>query len=573
MSGSIRKYPAMVAFPKTKYDNMLYFDVASENNQVIDMAASYLELEMALYDGNGAAVTDWSNICLGHDGLQYNASALFRSAKLSESRTGKVMQDLVYVNMLSNNLEYWTKGANRVISDSLFSGQSSVGQNNSLLSVFNNDYSDPSPVIRTPLSLLYPGQIGDSDILPQEKDFEFRYLLEPQYNVFQRAVPNNVYGVGEVVILDAQVFGDVLATETVATPAALGVVTLANFPVANTSCLVECIIDGAATTFSRDILVTYDAGAVVGFVNFQSELSALNNATAVTISPISNSNKLACGDTLPNATTLSFFPSTTGNEVGGDIQIGTQINVIYSVVDPANGLLAPSVLSTTITNVAIAAGKYTVITIANAMPNTYTSGVYVVPVVTNLDSYNWAVTNAHLVLYRRMMSVKAPEKMLVSNFESINVGMVGGLNRFMYNFKAHANTYNLYVMTPNQTNLYSQLEGLETYLVSVDDKPLTTIYLNAVNSALHLDNMYRTLSNSEVYKPVNLSLYRDQYLESNIQPTIFPAKLVASSVKGETNIQNFDLPDKNVKVELVAANGTSTPTKNVYMFLEKFDQV
>jgi hypothetical protein len=151
--------------------------------------------------------------------------------------------------------------------------------------------------------------------------------------------------------------------------------------------------------------------------------------------------------------------------------------------------------------------------------------------------------------------------------------MVGGLNRFMYNFKAHANTYNLYVMTPNQTNLYSQLEGLETYLVSVDDKPLTTIYLNAVNSALHLDNMYRTLSNSEVYKPVNLSLYRDQYLESNIQPTIFPAKLVASSVKGETNIQNFDLPDKNVKVELVAANGSSTPTKNVYMFLEKFDQV
>ena len=123
MSGSIRKYPAMVAFPKTKYDNMLYFDVASENNQVIDMAASYLELEMALYDGSGAAVQDWSNISLGHDGIQYNSASLFRSSKLSESRTGKVIQDLLYVNMLSNNLEYWTKGENRVVSDSLFSGQ------------------------------------------------------------------------------------------------------------------------------------------------------------------------------------------------------------------------------------------------------------------------------------------------------------------------------------------------------------------------------------------------------------------------------------------------------------------
>ena len=85
--------------------------------------------------------------------------------------------------------------------------------------------------------------------------------------------------------------------------------------------------------------------------------------------------------------------------------------------------------------------------------------------------------------------------------------------------------------------------------------------------------MLRTFSNSEFYKPKNLSTYRDQDIESYIKPTLFPAKLYASTVKGESNVQNFNNPDKNVKVELVAANGASTPQKMVYMFLEKFDRV
>jgi hypothetical protein len=573
MSGSIRKYPAMVAFPKTKNDNMLYFDVASENNQVIDMAASYLELEMALYDENGAAVTDLSNISLGHDGIQYNSSALFRSSKLSESRTGKVIQDLLYVNMLSNNLEYWTKGENRVVSDALFSGQCAPGQNDSLLSVFNNNYSDPSPVVRTPLSILLPGSIGSSDMFPQEKDLEFRYLLEPQFNVLQRTIPNNIYGQGTITPKGPFAFLDVSANVRIATAPALGVVTPTNFPVPNTSCVVGCVIDGSPAYMNRDIVVTYDVGVTVGYVEFASALSATEDATTVTVGPFQNTNLLACGDSDPGATVLSFLPSTLVLATTGHLRVGTTINVTYQTVDPLTGDIASYTVLNTITNVATNLGNYSSVTLANPMPNVSCFNIFVVPLYTNLDNYNWSVTNAHLVLYRRMLSVKAPERMLVSNFESVNVGMVGGLNRFMYSIKAHANTYNLYVMTPNQTNLISQLEGLQTYLVSVDDKPLTTIYLDANNTAPHLDNMYRTLSNSEVYKPVNLSLYRDQDIEKIINPTFFPAKLVASSMKGETNIQDFNLPDKNVKVELVAASGSTTPQKMVYMFLEKFDQV
>jgi len=572
MSGSIRKYQSMVAFPKTKYDNQIYFDVGNEGGQ-IDMASSYLELQVSLNDASGNPITDYTNVVLGHDGMYYNASALFRSAKLSESRTGKVIQDLVYVNMLSNNLEYFAKGANRVVSDALYSGQGAASVNG-IVSVFNNEYQDETPVIRCPLSLLYPGSVGQADMLPQQADLEYRYLLEPQYNVFMRAVESGVYGVGEVSSPDSGVFDNVDATELIATASALATVVPANYPTENCAVVISCLLGGVETYVARNVIVNYDNGLTEGYLELDAVLSMTENATVVSITPVNDTNKLTCYATQPSQTVLTFQADTTGNTTNTDLYVGTQVQVYYKTLNASTGVLTDQSLVTTITAMGVDGTDIETITLANALSTTYQCvGIHIVPISNNLDSYNWVVSNAHLVIYRRMMDMKAPSEMLVSNFESVNVGMVGGLNRFMYSLKARENTYNMYVLTPNQTNLYSQLEGLQTYQISVNDKPLTTIYLDASGSALHLDNMLRTLSNSEVYKPKNLSVYRDQEIETLVEPVMFPAKLYASTVKGESNVQDFNNQDKNVKVELVASNGSTTPQKMVYMFLEKFDRV
>ena len=115
MSGNISKIPAAVAFPLTSTNNILPFVVGNEPGQ-IDMSASYLELELELdnlqYGSTGAS---YQNVVLGHDGLYYNPSCLIRSSKLAESNTGKIYQDLVYTNVISNNLEYFSKGSNCIV--------------------------------------------------------------------------------------------------------------------------------------------------------------------------------------------------------------------------------------------------------------------------------------------------------------------------------------------------------------------------------------------------------------------------------------------------------------------------
>ena len=464
---SIRKYQSMVAFPKTKYDNQIYFDVGMEGG-AIDMASSYLELEMTLktQSGDPLQTADWRNVVLGHDGLYYNSSALFRSSKLSESRSGKVMQDLVYVNMLSNNMEYFTKGANRVVSDSLYSGQGAASTTG-IVSVFNNNYSDPTPVIRCPLSLLYPGSLGNADMLPQTADLEYRYLLEPQYNVFMKAVKSGVYSQGAVTTVSNLGFQNVNANILIATASALGTVTAGNFPANTFTVLISCLLDGIQTYLVRNVVVNYDAGATVGYLELDLALSTTYNALNVLVTAFNNTNALSCFSVQPNVSNLVFQPNTTQTSKNLDLYVGTSVKVHYSTVNPTTGALTAKELITTVTAVDDDGGdSYVNITLADVLSTTQQSiSVFVEPLFTNLDSYEWSVLNAHLVIYRRMMDIKAPQEMLVSNFESVNVGMVGGLNRFMYSIKAHENTYNMYVMTPSQTNLYSQLEGLQTYLI------------------------------------------------------------------------------------------------------------
>jgi hypothetical protein len=145
----------------------------------------------------------------------------------------------------------------------------------------------------------------------------------------------------------------------------------------------------------------------------------------------------------------------------------------------------------------------------------------------------------------------------------------------MYSIKAPQNAYNVYVITPNSTNLFSQADGVRDYLISVDDIPLTTIYVDSSGSAVHKDNMLRVFANSPYYQPKNLDSDRDKEINGQLVPIVFPGKVFHSIIKGDPHVQDMAAPDRNIKVELVADtnNGYTTPSKMVYIFLEKWDEV
>lgn len=565
MSGSIKKVQSLVAFPLTKASNQLTFNVGNENGQ-IDMKSSYLELEMTL-DG----VTDYRNVVLGHDGLFYNASALVRDAKLTESRSGKYISDLVYVNMLSNNLEYFSKGCNNVVSDALYDGKGHASVDSQVVSVFNNQYPDQFPVIRCPLSLLYPGSIGDADLYPQQDDLTFRYLLEPQYDVFMRAVKKGAYSSSaKSTVGTLYAFDDINLNATAASASALG--TIANFTTGQ-KVVIEGTLGGVQRSFVRTVgTVTPDAGSTEGNFTFGTAISTTGALSNVTIAVITPSN----GTVMFNDLTAdgAVLTSATPNQASLDIVAGTKVTATYTLISNlgvATFVTVPNLL------VASIAGNPSNSTVTLTTPLTiptggFITGISLVPLYTNLSN-QWSLKNAHLILYRRNVPLAPQKNMLVSNFESVNVAMVGGLNRFMYTAKAHNNAYNVYCLTPSQTNLFSTNEGLGEYQISVNNVPLTTIYIDSNGSAVHLDNMMRTLSNSPYYQPKNLSQSRDKEIVSDYKPTIFPGKIFHSLMKGEPHVLPFEEPDRDIKVELVAKTGETTPQKMVYIFFEKWAEV
>lgn len=569
MSGSIKKVQSLVAFPLNKSSNQLTFNVGNENGQ-IDMKSSYLELEMTL-DG----VSDYRNVVLGHDGLYYNSSALVRDAKLTESRSGKYISDLVYVNMLSNNLEYFSKGCNNVVSDALYDGKGHASVDSSIVSVFNNDYEDQYPVIRCPLSLLYPGSIGDADLYPQQDDLTFRYLLEPQYDVFMRAVKAGAYLPSEVATTGTSyAFDDILTNATTANATALG--TIANFTEGQ-KVVISGIMNAQHVSFVRTVgVVTPDAAGppvVEGHFDIGIALSAtyplqevsISVLTAGTAGTVVFEDLTATGAVLTSATPLQACV---------DIMAGTTVKATYTTVDQYGVASLVTTSSLLVVSVSGTPGDSTVTlgTPLQVPTNGFITGLSLVPLYTNLTS-NWSLKNAHLILYRRNVPLASQQKMLVSNFESVNVAMVGGLNRFMYTAKAHNNAYNVYCLTPSQTNLFSTNDNLGEYQISVDNIPLTTIYIDSNGSAVHLDNMMRTLSNSPYYQPKNLSQNRDKEIVSDYKPTIFPGKIFHSLMKGEPHVLPFNEPDRDIKVELVAKAGLTTPQKMVYIFFEKWAEV
>jgi hypothetical protein len=573
MSGVIKKIASSVNFPKNRYDNQIYFGVGVEDS-MIDMKASYVELELEL-----PSLPNYHSVVLGQDGMMYNASALFRDASLKESKTSKSLADTMYVNILSNNLEYYSKGSNNVVADALFDGKGHASSGNSVVSVFDNSYDDPTPVVRCPLSLLYPASVGQSDVFPQHDDLTFRFLMEPQLQVFMRAIKAGAYVSGAVELpvdasgnLDNQdACANVAANSAVFTPSALGVV--ANYAVGD-RVLFLGTLGGNPVVGSRTITATTpDAAPASGTITMNMAISSAASLTNVRIVKLAdfygtiNANDLnLTGKVLTLNGTLPLKEQ--------DLWKDTVCTLNYTSID-TSGVQTLKSVENKIDSATVVGNDITALTFVNDI-TVPTRGsivnISVQPLYTNISA-DWSLTNAHLILYRRHVSMEHQSQMVVSNFSSVNVGMVGGLNRFQYSIKAPINAYNCYVFTPSGTNLFSTASGLRDYLISVDDVPLTSIYVDSSGSAVHKDNLLRVFGNSPYYAPKSIVANRDKEVASGFEPTMFVGKVFHSLMKGDPQVLPFEHPDRNIKVELVAADGSTTPTKNVYIFLEKWDQI
>lgn len=559
---SISKVPSLVAMPVNKTVNQLYFTTSDE--RPVDMKASYVELEMSL------DTSDNVNVVLGHDGLMYPPSCLFRSAKLTKTQTGEVVQDLNYVNVLDANMRHYSVGVNQVSADAIYSGAGHVTPEGNVVSVFNNSYPDQNPTLRVPLESLYPGSLGQSPVVPMGSgDVEFRFLLEPQYPVLMRAVPSGVYDQGVAEVSTPYAFDAVNMNGTTLSAAALG--TIANF-VSNDYVIIKGTIGGGGGTdyWVRQVgTVTPDSPPTEGSFTFTPALSTTQAVSGITVQKITgNTYVLGCKAI---ESTTNILALNTSYSATKDLRVGTNVKVHYDVVTASGGDIVPTVLDTTIATVS--GSPITSVTLASNITlttNQVAYNIWIEPLYTNLDSNNWSVVSAHLVLYRRNLKVKA-QKMLVQNFESVNVQCVANLNRFMYSYKIRSNTFNAWAIQPTNTNLYGVLHGINQYLFSLDERQLTSVYIDTNPlSAVHQDNVMRCGANSPVYKIKNLRGNRDTQVNSVIEPIMFPAKLFSAMVNGEDNVQP-EGQDRNLRIELVPT--TTTEACNVFLFMEKHQEI
>lgn len=561
---SISKTPSLVAMPLTKTINQMYFTVSDE--RPVDMASSYIEMEMTLDTSQN------HNVVLGHDGLFYEPSCLFRSSKITK-QNGEVVSDLTYVNVLDNNLKHYAKGCNELVSGSVYSGAGHRTPQGDVVSIFNNDYPDQYPTLRVPLSSVHPGSLATMPVVPfGNQDVEFRYLLEPQYPVLMRAVPSGVYDAGSTNIGTTYPFENVNTGTTALYASNLNEVE--DFSTGETIVIGGTVGGGSGyDIFIRTIVgaITQDAGATPGHFSINSALSSSQPVSGVEVVKDVNTYELGCKAIESTTSNLTLNTPTPQNV---DLYNGTDVNVHYSILT-ASASLSSTVVDTTlrtkIQSLTLSGSNITAVVLANNITletNQVAMSIWIEPLYTNLDSNSWSVQSAHLVLYRR--NIKAPMgKSIVQAFESINVQCVGGLNRFMYNYKVRPNCYNAWVIQPTNNNLYSVRHDISQSLFSVDEVPLTSIYVNT-GSSVAQDNLYRCFANSTVYKLKNLQGNRDTEVQSEIEPVMFCGKLFNAMVKDEENLQS-QTEDKNLRVELVAE--TETEACTVFLFMEMHKEI
>jgi len=576
---TISKIESSVAFPlSAQGSNQIYWNIGQQDS-VISLKDSYIEMELnvnGLVGVTGLPTTDTHNLVLGHDGLFYEPSSIVRMAQLVDNSNGRQIQNLNYVNIIDNALKYYAKGSNEMVSDAIYSGAGHKGTDGSIVSIFRNDYPDANPTLKVPLSSVLCGSLGQSDAFPQGGDLTLRLLLEPQYDLFMRAVPSRLYS--EATITEGTVqyaFNNLNATLTTLQASALGtMVNIADDDFVMISGNVGG--GGGPELFFRQVTnVVADAGVTAGNFTIDSALSASQAVSNIEVTIVNKDYVLGCVGITNTTATLTL--DTPYDVAGSDLSIGTVCNVFYNeqTVNISTGLndIGPQKsVKRTVTGLTIPTDAITAVTLDIPIVSPASGGVrniYIVPLYTN-SAAKWSVVNSNVILYRHNMSVKAPQKMLLSAFESSGVQCPQGLKRFVYNFKVDNNCYNSYVLTPNQTNLYPQIQNFDSYLFTVDETPLSSIYIDAPASAVHIDNLSKVLQNSSTYQPKNLSQNRDKEIESDVLPSIFPAKICSSMMKGEPMLQAEGV-DRNLRVELVADAGTLLTT--VFMFQEKWVQV
>lgn len=567
--GSIKKIQSLNAMPLNPNNNVLSYDISNDSG-LIDMQSSYLEMELTLPT---LAVTQ--GVCLGHDGFFYNESSLLRTCKLSEMGSSKVISEVNYCNVISNNLEYTAKGKNARDADALWSGSAHVQSNSQTVSIFNNSYADVNPVLRVPLSKCFLGSVGNSDMFPQNMDLNARFLLENMYKCFMRAVPSGYYETGGSAFDGAFACNNTDADSVILGPAVIG--QMGNFK--NGDQVYLTFTSNAVNQIVSRIIsnVVPDVGAQAGNFTISATLDAANAVTNIFVNRTSGDDRPVDIDDLSvGGDTLTVHnPSTL--PINNDLYVGTRVNVLYKTLAFGGASSAEITLKTTIKALTYnGVGNAFIATIQLDAPLVCPVGSIIVdigliPLFTNITD-DYSIVSAHLVLYRRMMPFTMPKSILVTEYQTQSVAMVQGLNKFQFNYMIPNNTYNVYLLTPSGTNMISTDQGvLGRYQYSQNGVNLTTIQIDSTdNSSVHLDNMIRTFDNSEVYKVRNLSRTRDDMIELDTTPVLFPAKLFHSTVKGEPNV----LPDgqKTVRVEVETYQGT-TPALNTYLVLEMYRQI
>jgi hypothetical protein len=579
MSGSIRKIQSNVALPLSPQQNILTFDVPQEMG-VMDMSSSYVSLEVSLKGLETPA--DYRNITLGQDGFQYSPSCLFRNTQLRQSGTNNVLSEVNFCNIIAQNLNYVADGHEKRKAMATVNGSGHAQKNDAaiggVVSIFNNQYNDPVPVLKVSLDDLFLGTLGNSDAVPTNGDLSMRFLLENKYKCFQRSVPTGVYSVGGEDFTGLVPSADVNANIVVitATPPA----TFAGYAIGNVV-YVFCTINAVATVLARTVVAVDPA-----FLNItiDAPLNAGVVASGVQVNKLSyDTRKTQIVPLTANSTTLTFSPGSTYTPLEdirapvANISKGTVCNIKYRLINAAgqinqtvNTLLA-TVVSTTTRDAGVNLNTVTFDKTVDIGANFATFDLHIEPLYTNLLA-DFSVSGAHLVVYRRVIPFASPKSMLLTQYKSQQIAMVENLQKFQYTFQVDNNAYNAYFLTPSETNMVSvSHQKLGEYQYFVNGNALTTIPI-PLDSSLHYDNLLRTFLNSEIYKPVNVAPYRDTELATAIRPICIPAKLFNSiDTKGNVNVQQPGM--KALRVEVDALSGQTTPALNTYMVLECYMDV
>lgn len=560
---NIHKIATMVATPITPQQNQMYFTV-SGSPAPINMMASYIELELGL----DAGITNLNGIALGHDGLMYPPSCLFRQSKLTQKETGHVLQDLTYVNVLDANMKHYTQGVLEKESLGTVDGGAVIGPDFKAYSIFSNEYADTNPTLMVPLKDVFPGSLGQSEVLPLGSgEVEFRFLMESQFKCLQRVVNSSEYETASPTVSTGtaeDAISNVVSNSTTLNATVLGVV--GNFT-ANDKIVITGTVAGGGgeKVFFRNVQsVVPDNGATAGNFTINSALSASQAVSEITVyKTAGNTDKLACQ---PTATQTASLTLVSGYAQNKDLWVGTEVNVLYTKI--TSNLNSPDVLTEMGLSTSIASLDLpnSVVVLDDVIPLASNEGAFnirIVPLYTNIES-DWKILSAHLVLVRPQMDIK-PQKMVIQNFESVNVQCVPGSSRFMYNYKVRPNTYNVWCIQPTDTNLYGVSHDITKFLYTLDERPLTTLQIQT-SSSLARDNLGRCFANSPVYKLKNLRPNRDREIQSETEPIIFPAKLFNAQMGGEDNLQP-EGQDRNLRLELLPQ--TTTENTTVFLFMEK----